>query len=182
MYLCMQPHICNHDQNINKANSVNAAASFHVFVCATAYLQAMMRCHNDQSQFCDCSRIFPNEEMDQLATALRQVARMLWGIHVTLQMGFEQEASPTSYAYSCIFVHVRAYWYCNPFACSGTCQFLVLSFCTFPCCAQPTTCLANLKHSTGILESYTRRLVSHQACQSADSAQHVFLYRGCTAA
>lgn len=37
------------------------------------------------------SRVFPNEEMDQLATALRQVARMLWGIHVTLQMGFEQE-------------------------------------------------------------------------------------------
>ena len=127
------------------------------------------------SQFCDCSRIFPNEEMDQLATALRQVARMLWGIHVTLQMGFEQEASPTSYAYSCIFVHVRAYWYCNPFACSGTCQFLVLSFCTFPCCAQPTTCLANWKHSTGIFESYTPRLVSHQACQSA---QHAFLYRG----
>ncbi len=42
--------------------------------------------------------------MDQLATALRQVARMLWGIHVTLQMGFEQEASPTSHAHSCTLV------------------------------------------------------------------------------
>ncbi len=42
--------------------------------------------------------------MDQLATALRQVARMLWGIHVTLQMGFEQEASPASHAQICIFI------------------------------------------------------------------------------
>lgn len=37
------------------------------------------------------SHIFPNQEMDQLATALRQVARMLWGIHVILQTGFEHE-------------------------------------------------------------------------------------------
>ena len=41
-----------------------------------------------------CSHIFPNQEMDQLATALRQVARMLWGIHVILQTGFEQEVRP----------------------------------------------------------------------------------------
>ncbi len=47
-----------------------------------------------RSELGDCfdrRRIFPNDEMEQLATALRQVARMLWGIHVTLQMGFEQE-------------------------------------------------------------------------------------------
>ena len=42
-----------------------------------------------------CSHIFPNQEMDQLATALRQVARMLWGIHVILQTGFEHEVRAT---------------------------------------------------------------------------------------
>ena len=40
---------------------------------------------------CGCSRAFPNDEIDQAATAMRQVARMLWGVHVTLQMGFEEE-------------------------------------------------------------------------------------------
>ena len=29
--------------------------------------------------------------MDQFATAVRQVARTLWAVHVTLQMGFEEE-------------------------------------------------------------------------------------------
>lgn len=38
-----------------------------------------------------CSRVFPNEEMDLFATAVRQVARTLLAVHVTLQMGFEEE-------------------------------------------------------------------------------------------
>ena len=38
-----------------------------------------------------CSRVFPNEEMDQFAMSVRQVARTLWAVHVTLQMGFEEE-------------------------------------------------------------------------------------------
>ncbi|KAL3148022.1 hypothetical protein ABBQ38_014314 [Trebouxia sp. C0009 RCD-2024] len=37
------------------------------------------------------SRVFPNDEMDQFATSVRQVARTLWTVHVTLQMGFEEE-------------------------------------------------------------------------------------------
>ena len=32
--------------------------------------------------------------MDQFATAVRQVARTLWAVHVTLQMGFEEEVQP----------------------------------------------------------------------------------------
>ena len=93
--------------------------------CMFASHETMMRV--SASQCCDCSRVFPNEEMDQLATALRQVARMLWGIHVTLQMGFEQEASPTQHALSCIPVHVRGHCCCNPFACSILSLFLLLS-------------------------------------------------------
>lgn len=41
-----------------------------------------------------CSRVFPNDEMDQFATSVRQVARTLWTVHVTLQMGFEEEVLP----------------------------------------------------------------------------------------
>ena len=41
-----------------------------------------------------CSRVFPNEEMDQFAMTVRQVARTLWAVHVTLQMGFEEEVCP----------------------------------------------------------------------------------------
>ena len=108
------------DQSMHKSNVVTAAASFHAVVYAIAYLQAMKQWSQfQQGKCCDCSRIFPNEEMDQLATALRQVARMLWGIHVTLQMGFEQEASLPLYAHSCMFVR-----YCNPFACSSMRLFL----------------------------------------------------------
>lgn len=43
---------------------------------------------------CYCSRVFPNEEMDLFATAVRQVARTLLAVHVTLQMGFEEEVWP----------------------------------------------------------------------------------------
>ena len=46
---------------------------------------------------CCCSRVFPNEEIDQFATAVRQVARTLWAVHVTLQMGFEEEVWPNSF-------------------------------------------------------------------------------------
>lgn len=46
------------------------------------------------AEACYCSRVFPNEEMDLFATAVRQVARTLLAVHVTLQMGFEEEVWP----------------------------------------------------------------------------------------
>ena len=46
-------------------------------------------------------RTFPNGEMDQLATAVRQVARMLWSVHVCLQMGFEEEVN-----HACCWKHL----------------------------------------------------------------------------
>ena len=61
-------------------------------------------------QPCCRSRVFPNDEMDQFATTVRQVARTLWTVHVTLQMGFEEEVLPgLSLLLPCLAVHLAGF-------------------------------------------------------------------------
>ncbi len=78
----------------------------------------------------------------------------------------------------CVFVymHIGTVIHLHVQACasSSSCHC-----CSFPCCAQLITSPANLNQSTGSPQSHMPWFVSHQACQSA---QHVFVYRGCTAA
>lgn len=78
-------HECNHGCWGGAARDCSAAAMHSA-------LHALLLCHSDAS-ISHCRRTFPNEEMDVLATAVRQVARMLWSIHVCLQMGFEDEVT-----------------------------------------------------------------------------------------
>ncbi|KAL3140761.1 hypothetical protein ABBQ32_005311 [Trebouxia sp. C0010 RCD-2024] len=58
---------------------------------ALTTMSSMAWGHEGQDSTSNGSRVFPNDEMDQFATAVRQVARTLWTVHVTLQMGFEEE-------------------------------------------------------------------------------------------